>query len=302
MIRKTAEGYTVYARSGRKMGTYKTLARAHVRFGQLEAFKANRAPMGQMSPTVRPKSKDGKKGYYVRAKSGRSMGWYRTKREAEMRKGQLEAQGAKYFKETSPRRKLLTDVKKIPAYAVIIRAIHERGRTQKEALTELHRRGLWLTAEQQRQARLTPAELHRELGVPGASRKANSWPGQPRRHSRAAKLGHRRTARSPGEWETGASSHGANELILFADNTGELYNEKKRILALLKGAMGRGVYDPAIARSTWSRWLMKAQVRYRREIPNGVKSATGVVARHDAAKTIEERERENLQRGEYNWL
>jgi hypothetical protein len=100
MIRKSSAGYTVFARSGRKMGTYPTLARAQVRLGQLEAFKANRAPMGSMSPTVRSKSKDGRKGYYVRAKSGRSMGWYPTKREAEMRKGQLEANGAKFFKET----------------------------------------------------------------------------------------------------------------------------------------------------------------------------------------------------------
>ena len=100
MIRKTAEGYTVFARTGRRMGTYRSLARAQERLGQLEAFKANRAPLGRMSPTVRSQSKDGKKGYYVRAKSGRSMGWYATKREAEMRMGQLKAQGAKHFTET----------------------------------------------------------------------------------------------------------------------------------------------------------------------------------------------------------
>jgi hypothetical protein len=94
MIRKSNAGYTVYARSGRPMGTYPTLNQAHVRLGQLEAFKENRAP--QMSPTVRKKGK----GYYVRAKSGRNMGWYATKREALMRKGQLEANGAKFFKET----------------------------------------------------------------------------------------------------------------------------------------------------------------------------------------------------------
>ena len=46
----------------------------------------------------------------------------------------------------------LRDVTKIPAYAVIIRAIHERGAAQAEAMAELARRGLWLSAEQKRQA------------------------------------------------------------------------------------------------------------------------------------------------------
>lgn len=46
----------------------------------------------------------------------------------------------------------LHDVTKIPPYAVIIRAIWERGRVQAEALAELDRRGLWLTDDQKRQA------------------------------------------------------------------------------------------------------------------------------------------------------
>ena len=44
MIRKSSGGYTVYARSGRKMGTYRTKAEADARRAQLEAFKAMRAP------------------------------------------------------------------------------------------------------------------------------------------------------------------------------------------------------------------------------------------------------------------
>ena len=42
MIRKSSGGYTVYARSGRKMGTYRTKAEADARRAQLEAFKAMR--------------------------------------------------------------------------------------------------------------------------------------------------------------------------------------------------------------------------------------------------------------------
>lgn len=48
----------------------------------------------------------------------------------------------------------LTPVREIEAYAVIIRAIHERGPTQAEALKELNRRGLWLSEDQRTQARL----------------------------------------------------------------------------------------------------------------------------------------------------
>ena len=51
----------------------------------------------------------------------------------------------------------LTPVKSIPAFAVIIRAIHCRGPAQQEALEELANRGLWLSAAQEAQAGLTPA-------------------------------------------------------------------------------------------------------------------------------------------------
>lgn len=46
----------------------------------------------------------------------------------------------------------LTPVADIPSYAVIIRAIHERGAIQAEALAELNHRGLWLSDDQKRQA------------------------------------------------------------------------------------------------------------------------------------------------------
>lgn len=42
----------------------------------------------------------------------------------------------------------LTPVADIPNFAVIIRAIHERGPTQQEAIAELARRGLWLSPDQ----------------------------------------------------------------------------------------------------------------------------------------------------------
>lgn len=44
---------------------------------------------------------------------------------------------------------------RLASYAVIIQATHERGETQKAALRELGRRGLWLSDDQKRQAGLT---------------------------------------------------------------------------------------------------------------------------------------------------
>lgn len=44
--------------------------------------------------------------------------------------------------------------RELPSYCVIIQAIHERGARQQRALSELDRRGLWLSAEQKRQAGL----------------------------------------------------------------------------------------------------------------------------------------------------
>lgn len=43
-------------------------------------------------------------------------------------------------------------LEKAPHYVVIIRSIHERGESQKQALAELNRRGLWLSDEQKQQA------------------------------------------------------------------------------------------------------------------------------------------------------
>jgi phage terminase large subunit GpA-like protein len=57
----------------------------------------------------------------------------------------------------------LTPVKKIPSYAVIIRAIHERGCTQQEALDELDRRGLWLADQQKIQAGVACAWPRKEM-------------------------------------------------------------------------------------------------------------------------------------------
>jgi hypothetical protein len=198
MIRKTAAGYTVFARTGRKMGTYRTIDQAQVRLGQLEAFKAQRSPLGRMSPTVRAKSKEGRKGYYVRAKSGRSMGWYPTKAEALRRKGQLEANGAKFFKETrgftrqgSPA--VLTKRSARPGMHVRVTdgsgissgrpGVIVDSRTHIHGLGEYERRLVregWVLVQITSPTKYLTAIPANRL----APTSDHSWPGQPRRHTR----------------------------------------------------------------------------------------------------------------------
>jgi len=50
------------------------------------------------------------------------------------------------------------DITKLQNFAVIIRAIHERGESQQQALDELRARGLWLSDEQKVQAGLASPE------------------------------------------------------------------------------------------------------------------------------------------------
>jgi hypothetical protein len=48
----------------------------------------------------------------------------------------------------------LTDPEKLPAFALIIRCIHQRGPDQERCLTELGKRGLWLSDTQKKEAGL----------------------------------------------------------------------------------------------------------------------------------------------------
>ena len=185
-------------------GHLPTREQAEVRLGQLEAFKAQRAP--QMSPTVRPK----RGGYYVRAKSGRNMGWYPTKAEALRRKGQLEANGAKFFKETrgymrqgSPSRvygPLRHEEQLVHDYRTenpksraqgILRLVKNTSATKQRGCVLCGATGPTWSGQypETKRAREWAAEhVGRHLG-------AHSWPGQPRRHARAAKLGASRSQR-----------------------------------------------------------------------------------------------------------
>jgi hypothetical protein len=56
----------------------------------------------------------------------------------------------------------VSKLRNLPAYAVIIRCIHERGAAQEEALDELAYRRLWLSEEQADQAGISRERRNRE--------------------------------------------------------------------------------------------------------------------------------------------
>ena len=56
------------------------------------------------------------------------------------------------------------------------------------------------------------------------------------------------------------------ELELYVENTGELYPDKKRIIALMAHRMTSDRYSRSDAARLWRRWLDKGAAMYRREI------------------------------------
>lgn len=59
--------------------------------------------------------------------------------------------------------------------------------------------------------------------------------------------------------------HAATELDLYAENTSELYNQKKSILANIQRRLKNGTYDHSFAPKLWMYWVDAAAKRYTKE-------------------------------------
>jgi len=93
--------------------------------------------------------------------------------------------------------------------------------------------------------------------------------------------------------------HAANDLFLYADNTGELYPQKKAILANLLRKILKGKYDSALTPKAFSYLMDAAAKRYVREMgPTTFTAST----RRLAAKMMAEQEEYALKHGEYSLL
>lgn len=62
-----------------------------------------------------------------------------------------------------------------------------------------------------------------------------------------------------------ADETAAHELYLYADNTSELYNQKKSIQQNMKRKAAKGIYDHDLATKLWGYWMLEAARRYCRE-------------------------------------
>lgn len=92
--------------------------------------------------------------------------------------------------------------------------------------------------------------------------------------------------------------HEVRELILYAENTQELYNQYQSIVKNLKRKAKRGIYDPVLAAKLWKYWIDEAVKRYNKEILGGSyslrQSVFTMVDRKQAAKEVEAQEREDI--------
>ena len=87
-------------------------------------------------------------------------------------------------------------------------------------------------------------------------------------------------------------------LVLFADNTGELYDEKKRIIAKAAAWMAEGRYDSARAPQLWLAWIDRAAKMYGREFPDEPHDFSRA-ERLAAARQVADHEAGRIKRGEH---
>lgn len=88
--------------------------------------------------------------------------------------------------------------------------------------------------------------------------------------------------------KSAADAELAEELQLYAANTGELYAQRQSIEALLVRKMRAGKYDPKLAPAAWLYWFDAAAKRYVKEIkPETFTKATRELAASEWAKTVE---------------
>lgn len=84
-----------------------------------------------------------------------------------------------------------------------------------------------------------------------------------KRHRRALRRRYGRAVSGP------VDTQAATELDLYAENTSELYNQKKSILANIRRRISSGKYNHAMAPKLWMYWVDAAAKRYVKEFGSG---------------------------------
>lgn len=90
------------------------------------------------------------------------------------------------------------------------------------------------------------------------------------------------------------------ELELYADNTSEIYEQKKSIIRNLARKIERKVYNPSLAPKLWRYWIDEAAKRYSQEFGTPGQIIFSVADRNEVARLVAEREYELIKNGEYS--
>ncbi len=95
---------------------------------------------------------------------------------------------------------------------------------------------------------------------------------------------------------TTLDTHAVRELILFADNTYDLYALKQNYIKNVQRRIAAGTYDPAKAVKLWRYWTDAAAKMYRKEL-GGSPATFPPAVRQAAAAEVAEREYAELMEG-----
>ena len=98
---------------------------------------------------------------------------------------------------------------------------------------------------------------------------------------------------------SGELSTDARELVLYTENTGELYNQKKSILENVRRRVRNGTYDHAKAPALWQYWVDAGAKRYRKEFGTPGAPIFPLVVRKEAAAYFANEEFKQLMAGDY---
>jgi hypothetical protein len=81
------------------------------------------------------------------------------------------------------------------------------------------------------------------------------------------------------------------ELELYAENTSELYNQKKSILANIQRRIKNGTYNHALAPKLWQYWVDAAAKRYQKEFGTPGHPIFNLATREKVARDLADRYR-----------
>lgn len=90
----------------------------------------------------------------------------------------------------------------------------------------------------------------------------------------------------------------ARELVLYAENTAELYPQFQAIIENLTRKIDAGTYRQDLAPKMWRHWTDEAARRYKNEIGSSDWSFSPAV-RQEAADYFAATEYQSIQNGEY---